>query len=97
MVVARWRQVLFTERSRQVMAHGYLNNGGTRWVTDNKIQVTGEVNGKSYDKMRQPMFWEQLGNFAVCYVRVGRTVFCGFTNDNDGTIQLKLEKCRVVR
>jgi hypothetical protein len=47
--------------------------------------------------MRQPMFWEQLGNFAVCYVRVGRTVFCGFTNDNDGTIQLKLEKCRIVR
>jgi len=33
----------------------------------------------------------------VCYVRVGRTVFCGFTNDNDGTIQLKLEKCKVVR
>jgi hypothetical protein len=75
----------------------YLNNGGTRWYSAGKIQVTGEVNGKSYDKIRQPMFWEQLGNFAVCYVRVGRTVFCGFTNDNDGTIQLKLEKCRVVR
>ena len=97
MVVARWRQVLFTERSRQVMAHSYLNQGGTRWVCDSKIQVVGIHNGKRYNKMRKPMFWEQLGNFAVCYVRVGRTVFCGFTNDNDGTIQLKLEKCRIVR
>ena len=79
------------------MAHGYLNNGGTRWVTDNKIQVTGEVNGKSYDKMRQPMFWEQLGNFAVCYVRVADNVFRGFTEDNNGVIELKLEKCYRVR
>ena len=79
------------------MAHSYLNQGGTRWVCDSKIQVVGIHNGKRYNKMRKPMFWEQLGNFAVCYVRVGRTVFCGFTNDNDGTIQLKLEKCRVVR
>lgn len=79
------------------MAHFYLNQGGTRWVTDNKIQVSGEVNGKAYNKMRQPMFWEQFGNFAVCYVRVGRTVFCGFTEDNNGVIQLNLGKCKVVR
>jgi hypothetical protein len=43
------------------------------------------------------MFWEALGNFALCYVRVGRTVFCGFTEDNNGVIQLNLGKCKVVR
>ena len=75
----------------------YLNNGGTRWYSAGKVQVTGEVNGKSYDKMRQPMFWEAFGNFALCYVRVGRTVFCGFTEDNNGVIQLNLGKCKVVR
>ena len=74
----------------------YLNNGGTRWYSAGKIQVTGEVNGKSYDKMRQPMFWESFGNFALCYVRVGRTVFCGFTEDNNGMTQLNLGKCKVV-
>jgi len=47
--------------------------------------------------MRQPMFWEAFGNFALCYVRVGRTVFCGFTEDNNGVIQLNLGKCKVVR
>ena len=78
------------------MAHYYLNQGGTRWVCDNKIQVTGDYKGKAYDKMRQPMFWEAFGNFALCYVRVGRTVFCGFTEDNNGVIQLNLGKCKVV-
>jgi len=43
------------------------------------------------------MFWESFGNFALCYVRVGRTVFCGFTEDNNGVIQLNLGKCKVVR
>lgn len=79
------------------MAHFYLNQGGTRWYSDGMVQVTGDYKGKAYDKMRQPMFWEQLGNFAVCYVRVGRTVFCGFTEDNNGVIQLNLGKCKVVR
>lgn len=97
MVVARWRQVLFTERSRKVMAHSYLNQGGTRWVCDNKIQVVGIHNGKRYNKMRKPMFWEQLGNFAVCYVRVADNVYRGFTEDNNGVIELKLEKCYRVR
>ena len=79
------------------MAHYYLNNGGTRWVTDNKIQVTGTVKGMAYNKIRQPMFWEAFGNFALCYVRVGKTVFSGFTEDNNGVIQLNLDKCKEVR
>ncbi len=79
------------------MAHYYLNNGGTRWVTDNKIRVVGDVNGKQYNKMRQPMFWEALGNFALCYVRVGRTVYRGFSEDNNGVIELNLGKCVVIR
>jgi len=43
----------------------YLNQSGTRIVTDEKILVTGIYNGKTYHRMRKPMFWEQLGNFAV--------------------------------
>ena len=45
------------------MAHYYLNNGGTRWVTDNKIRVVGDVNGKQYNKMHSQCSgkrWETL-------------------------------------
>ena len=79
------------------MAHFYLNQGGTRWYSDGMVQVTGVYKDKVYDRMRQPMFWESFGNFALCYVRVGRTVFCGFTEDNNGVIKLNLGKCKVVR
>jgi hypothetical protein len=47
--------------------------------------------------MRKPMFWEQLGNFAVCYVRVADNVYRGFTEDNNGVIELKLDKCYRVK
>ena len=79
------------------MAHFYLNQGGTRWYSDGMVQVTGVYKDKVYDRMRQPMFWEQLGNFAVCYVRVADNVYRGFTEDNNGVIELKLEKCYRVR
>jgi hypothetical protein len=79
------------------MAHTYLNQGGTRWASDSKILVTGFFNGKRYYKMRKPMYWEQFGNFARCYVRVGDSVFRGATEDNNGVIELKLEKCYRVR
>ena len=70
------------------MAHTYLNQGGTRWASDSKILVTGFFNGKRYYKMRKPMYWEQFGNFARCYVRVGDNVFRGATEDNNGAIEL---------
>ena len=79
------------------MAHYYLNNGGTRWVCDSKVQVVGIHNGKRYNKMRKPMFWEALGNFALCYVRVGENVFRGYTEDNNGVIELRLDKCYRVK
>lgn len=79
------------------MAHYYLNNGGTRWVTDSKILVVGIHNGKRYHKMRKPMFWEAFGNFALCYVRVGDNVFRGFTEDNNGVIQFDIMKSKQVR
>jgi len=97
MVVARWRQVLFTERSRKVMAHYYLNQGGTRWVTDSKILVTGIANGKHIHRMRKPLYWEQCGNFVRCCVKVGSSVYLGATYDNDGVCTLDLMKCGRIR
>jgi hypothetical protein len=64
----------------------YLNQSGTRIVTDEKILVTGFYNGKRYHKMRKPMFWEQFGNFSRVYVRVGDNVFRGFPDANDDGI-----------
>jgi len=64
----------------------YLNQSGTRIVTDEKILVTGFYNGKRYHRMRKPMFWEQFGNFAVVNVRVGDKVFRGFPDKNDDGI-----------
>jgi hypothetical protein len=64
----------------------FLNKSGTRIVTDEKILVTGIHNGKTYHRMRKPMFWEQFGNFAVVNVRVGDKVFRGFPDKNDDGI-----------
>jgi hypothetical protein len=64
----------------------YLNQSGTRIVTDEKILVTGFYNGKRYHRMRKPMFWEQFGNFSRVYVRVGDKVFRGFPDANDDGI-----------
>jgi hypothetical protein len=64
----------------------FLNQSGTRIVTDEKILVTGIHNGKTYHRMRKPMFWEQFGNFAVVNVRVGDKVFRGFPDKNDDGI-----------
>jgi hypothetical protein len=64
----------------------FLNKSGTRIVTDEKILVTGIHNGKRYNKMRKPMFWEQFGNFVVVNVRVGDKVFRGFPDKNDDGI-----------
>jgi hypothetical protein len=33
----------------------------------------------------------------VCYVRVADNVYRGFTEDNNGVIELRLEKCYRVR
>ncbi len=63
-----------------------LNQSGTRIVTDEKILVTGIHNGKTYHRMRKPMFWEQFGNFVVVNVRVGDKVFRGFPDKNDDGI-----------
>ena len=76
----------------------YLNQSGTRIVTDEKILVTGIYNGKTYHRMRKPMFWEQLGNFAVAYVRVVSSVFSGFPDNNEyGVATLDIMKCRKVK
>lgn len=76
----------------------YLNQSGTRIVTDEKILVTGIYNGWTYHRMRKPMFWEQLGNFAVAYVRVGDNVFSGFPDINEhGVATLDIMKCRRVK
>jgi len=76
----------------------YLNQSGTRVVTDEKILVTGIHNGKTYHRMRKPMFWEAFGNFAVVYVRVGDSVFSGFPDNNDdGVATLDIMKCRKVK
>jgi hypothetical protein len=64
----------------------FLNKSGTRIVTDEKILVTGIHNGKTYHRMRKPMFWEQFGNFVVVNVRVGDKVFRGFPDKNDDGI-----------
>jgi hypothetical protein len=64
----------------------FLNQSGTRIVTDEKILVTGIHNGKTYHRMRKPMFWEQFGNFTVVNVRVGDKVFRGFPDKNDDGI-----------
>jgi len=64
----------------------FLNKSGTRIVIDEKILVTGIHNGKTYHRMRKPMFWEQFGNFVVVNVRVGDKVFRGFPDKNDDGI-----------
>jgi len=79
------------------MAHYYLNQGGTRWVTDSKILVIGFYNGKRYRKMRKPMYWEQLGNFARCCVKVGDSVFLGTTYDNNGVTEFDIMKSRKIK
>jgi len=72
----------------------FLNKSGTRIVTDEKILVTGIHNGKTYHRMRKPMFWEQFGNFAVVNVRVGDKVFRGFPDKNDvGIPTLNIMTC----
>jgi len=71
----------------------YLNNGGTRWVTDSPIRVIGWHNGKRYYKMRKPLYWEAMGNFVRCCVKVGDNVFRGTTYDNNGVIELDITKC----
>ena len=75
-----------------------LNNAGTRMVTDEKILVTGIYNGKTYHKMRKPMFWEAMGNFSRCYVRVGKSVYRGEPSYNDnGVLVFDFMKCYKVR
>ena len=76
----------------------YLNNGGTRWVTDSKIRVVGIHNGKTYYKMRKPMYWEAMGNFVRCYVKVGDNVFRGEPSYNDNRVLVfDFMKCYKVR
>jgi biotin carboxyl carrier protein len=43
------------------------------------------------------MYWEAMGNFARCYVKVGESVFRGSTYDNNGVIELDIMKCYKVR
>jgi hypothetical protein len=75
----------------------YLNQSGTRVVTDEKILVTGIHNGKTYHRMRKPLYWEQCGNFVRCCVKVGSSVYLGATYDKDGVCTLDIMKCGRIR
>ncbi len=83
----------------------YLNNSGTRWIIPgNTVRVVGTVNGKAYNKIRRVDYYESLGNFATCTVRVNGVRYTGFKSDtseyyeedNAGVFigTLHLDKCR---
>ncbi len=75
------------------MGHSYLNQGGTRWCCDNQIQVIGIHNGRRYNKMRLPLYWEMTEHYVRCCVRVGTNKYRGVPENNNGAVVLKLEKC----
>ena len=84
--------LVYSYHKELAMEPRYLNNGGTRWVTADKIRVVGFHNGKRYYKMRKPMYWEAMGNFVRCYIKVGDNVFRGTTYDNNGVIEFDIMK-----
>ena len=75
------------------MGHSYLIQGETRWCCDNKIQVIGIHNGRRYNKMRLPLYWEMTEHYVRCCVRVGTNKYRGVPENNNGAVLLKLEKC----
>lgn len=73
----------------------YLNNNGSRWVTDDMRFALRMPDGTH--TIRKADFYEALGNFATFNFRRKGLRYAGFANENDrieGLPVVELAKCR---